>query len=247
MPTSVVGLLFFAALLVPGLVHLGARRTVIPYHQRLSPFMETTQLVAVSLAVNSVILAAFGAARLNQTVNDHTPDVRAILTAPRAYIVTVDDNRLMYVAGWAAALLCLACLLAFALGRRLGPLKAIDGLFVPAVATVPMWWNVFRDCAPSGTVVFVGLQLQDGGYALGRLDWFSTEPEESADRDIVIAPPITLLDPAGEPIATSAERLIYSARDIRRIDVTYPHASLLEPNDPPGDTEPTRDAGFEPH
>jgi Family of unknown function (DUF6338) len=62
--------------------------------------------------------------------------------------------------------------------------------------------------------------LTDGGFISGRVVWFSTELEETGDRDLVLGPPLQLRTADGM-VALEAERIIVAARDIQRIDVTY--------------------------
>ena len=51
--------------------------------------------------------------------------------------------------------------------------------------------------------------------------WASAEIEETGDRDLVLGPPLKLRTEDGKVEHLDAQRIIISARDIRRIDVTY--------------------------
>jgi hypothetical protein len=68
--------------------------------------------------------------------------------------------------------------------------------------------------------VFVGLDMNDGSYITGELDYFSTDPHEIPDRDlVVVSPKITWVD--SEEFQSEFPRLTVSARDILRIHTSY--------------------------
>ena len=84
------------------------------------------------------------------------------------------------------------------------------------------WYHVF-DEGPTGALVYVGCDLRDGSYVGGLLDWYSTEVDETADRDFVIAEPITYRPPDSSDDRTidGFSRLVLSARDVARLYVSY--------------------------
>ncbi len=82
MPATLSGLAIFVVFLTPGFVYLVRTETRLP-EKRYSPLRETVTIMAVSLAVNSVILGMFAALRgLLPTI---TPNVGAFIRAPTAY------------------------------------------------------------------------------------------------------------------------------------------------------------------
>jgi hypothetical protein len=227
MPNSLFGLLLFVVLLVPGFVHASLRRSMVPTRTRTSVFLETTQLVTVSLAVNALVWSVAALLRLHEWIAAHTPDVRLLLDDPRGYALADESHRLGYVVAWAMVLLAAACGLAVALARRVGPFTLIDRMFSPAIVPTPAWYVAFEERPPAGTAVVVGCQLNDGSYVQGRLDWYSTEAEETADRDLMLGRPLSVLNPAGEELAATMDRIVISARDLSRIDVWFVNEDVV--------------------
>lgn len=87
------------------------------------------------------------------------------------------------------------------------------------------WFQILNDEALDANGakrrVFVGLDMHDKTYVSGILDYFSTDPKETQDRDLVLAPPIEITWPDEAPFASKFSRLIVSARDIARMHVSY--------------------------
>jgi hypothetical protein len=226
MPTTFFGLLLFVAFFVPGLVHYVTRKSLVPAQSKLSPVIETAQLVTVSLGVNVVSVAVFALLRSFPPARRHTPDVARLLIDPRAYVLNDQDRRLGYVLIWAMALVALSCLVAHRFARRDKPFGWLAGRFAPAIASSPAWYVAFERVVPSNARVFVGCALTEGGYVSGYLAWFSTESDETADRDLVLAPPLFALGADSKAVDMShIERVVVSARNIQRIDVSYVSAA----------------------
>lgn len=214
MPTTLVGLLLFVVLLVPGFVHYVQRRSTIPQRE-LSPLVETATLVTVSIATNGMTLAAFGILRM--TISRHTPEIRRLLLEGSRY----SAPRLGYLALWGAGLLLVSCALAFALSIRPRPLRWFSEQFTPAIVDVSAWYHVFEE-GPRDASVYVGCELKDGTYFGGTLEWYSTEVAETADRDVVLAAPITVRPADGESREIGdVSRLVISARELSRVYVSY--------------------------
>lgn len=74
-----------------------------------------------------------------------------------------------------------------------------------------------------GLFIFAALLLPGFiSYIGGFLDWYSTEVVENGDRDFVLAEPITMRPPGARATAAlDAPRLILSAREVRRLYVSY--------------------------
>jgi hypothetical protein len=219
-PTTLGGLLLFVVLLVPGFIHYVQRRSTIPQRE-LSPLVETATLATVSIATNGVTLGAFGLLRM--TVPRHTPETRRLLLEGSRYA----GSRLGYLALWGAGLLLASCALAFALSIRPRPLRWLSEQFTPAIVDVSAWYHVFEE-GPDDASVYVGCELKDGTYFGGTLEWYSTEVAETADRDVVLAAPITLRPADGKPREIEdVSRLVISARELSRVYVSY----VAEPRD----------------
>jgi len=215
MPTTVVGLLLFVGFLVPGFVYHAQRRARVP-QRALSALVETANLVTVSTATNAVVLVAFGLYRTWQP--RHSPDVRRVVFEPARYV----SENLGYVAAWGCALLLASSVLALILGVRPKLVARFSARFAPSIVDVSAWYFVFESGDPDDYVL-VGCDLRDGSYVSGLLDWYSTEVQETADRDFAVGPPIRYR-PSGESEDRTIEgfqRLIVSAREVVRMYVSY--------------------------
>jgi hypothetical protein len=214
-PTTIGGLLIFGALLVPGFLHYMQRRSRVP-QRSLSPLVETATLTTVSLATNAVSIALFGLIRAMWP--KHTPDVRLLFVEGLAYAAP----RLGYLLLWGGGILIVSSALAITLAVRPRPIGTLVERFTPAIVDVSAWYHVF-DEGPAEALVYVGCDLRDGSYVGGLLDWYSTEVHETADRDFVIAEPITYRPPDGSEDRTieGFSRLVLSARDVARLYVSY--------------------------
>lgn len=218
MPTTIGGLIIFAVLLVPGFVHYVQRRSRVP-QRSLSPLVETATLATISIFTNAVALGIFGLVRT--VLPDHTPDVRRLLLEGSKYAAP----RLGYLLLWATAAFALSSALAMLLGVRPRFIRTVLERFTPAIVDVSAWYHLF-DEGPEGTRVYVGCDLRDGSYVGGLLDWYSTEVDETADRDFVIAEPITYRAPDRTEDLTieGFSRLVLSAREVTRLYVSYVEA-----------------------
>jgi hypothetical protein len=176
MPTSLVGLSIFIVLLLPGLVHYLQRRARVQT-ATLPPFVETATLVAVSIGTNAVTVALFALVRI--IAPDHTPDVRLLFEQGGDYAYP----RLGYLLSWAGAALLVSTALAFLVGTQPGFAgKFISRNFAPAIGYNSVWADAF-EAGPAELSVYIGLDLDDDSYLGGWLAWYSTEPEETADRE----------------------------------------------------------------
>ncbi len=72
--------------------------------------------------------------------------------------------------------------------------------------------------------------MGDGAYVGGVLEWFSTAVEETDDRDLALAAPLSYRPPHDtEDRVLDAERLVVSNRDIVRMLVSYVRTTGDEP------------------
>lgn len=214
MPSTIGGLLIAAALLLPGFVFHVRRRANTPL-PRLSTLVETATFVAVSVVTNTFALGAFGVVRA--ITPRHTPDAGELIADGGGYVA----DRPGYVLTWVAAALGLSSLVAWAAAEQWGPIGWIAKRVAPVIVDVPAWYHVFEACPPDKHV-YVGCDLADGAYIGGFLDWYSTEVEETADRDLVLAEPLTFrpADESEDRVLTFS-RLVVSARQISRLYVSF--------------------------
>ncbi len=215
------GLSIAVVLLIPGYVHYATRRTRVPV-KTLSRAMEGMGLIVVAAVANTLTLGFLAGLARIPPVRGHAPDLAHLLLDPRGYVL-LDNSRLLYVAGWTALFVILASGLSAAFAYRIGPLKYLSRQLAPALGEFTAWYHVFEENVPEDSDhIFVICELTDRGYAAGDLAWYSTQPEASPDRDLVLAAPLQVWRPdQAEKEVLHEGRLLLSARDIRRIYVSY--------------------------
>lgn len=213
MPTTFIGLVIFLAFLTPGFLHYIQRRSLVP-QKPLSPLVETATLTTVSLLTNVVVIALFGVARGLAT--KHTPDIGLLLAARSAYA----RRHVAYLLEWACVGLVASSLLGILLARWAWLRALVTDRFTPVISEVSAWYQFFEETPPRH-YSFVGCELKDGSYVGGRLAWYSTEVVESGDRDLVLAPPFRHRSDAGTDDLPGVERVIVSAREVTRFDISY--------------------------
>jgi hypothetical protein len=216
-PTTLGGLLIFVLFLTPGVLYDTSRKRRVPLKPS-SGLVEAGTLVTASLLTNLVTLCLFGIARI--AFPRHTPDIAAVVRGGESYIL----DHLGYLVLWLVLLWLVSSFLAviashFSLPR---PLRlAFPGHIVDSSA----WYRVLNDEAygENGEKrhVIAGLELRDGSYLSGEVTWFSTDVEETSDRGLVLAAPITFGDDDSENTITDFKRLVVSAGDIVRLWVSY--------------------------
>ena len=216
MPTTLVGLLIFVAFLTPGFLHYIQRRALAP-QRSLSPLVETATLTSISLATNAVALLVFGIIRF--VIPHHTPDVGALLRLGGDYVIP----RFPYVIGWGAGMLALSCALAIAAARWRWFRSSAGRLFTPVIVDSSAWYQVFEEqvVGDGDTPIYVGCDLKDGSYLAGTLAWYSTDTEETGDRDLVLGPPLLRRHEGEQDDLAQFERVVVSAREIQTMYVTW--------------------------
>jgi len=215
------GLSIAIVLLVPGYVHYATRRKRVPA-KTLSRTMEGMSLIVVAAVANTVTLVFLTGLAQLPPVRGHAPDLAHLLRDPRGYVL-LDNDRLLYVAGWTALFVVLASGISAAFAYRVGPLKYLSRQLAPALGEFTAWYHVFEENVPEDyDRIFLICELTNGGHAAGELAWYSTQPESSPDRDLVLAAPLQVRRPEeAEPEVVHEGRLVLSARDIRYIYVSY--------------------------
>lgn len=147
----------------------------------LSPLRELISIAAVGALCDLVSLALFGIVRV--WFPRDTPDVGKIARIGNAYF----KLHVVSEAWWIVGLFGFSCLLAFILGKY-RPL--IAGAVVSGRITFnSAWWELFHLNPDSR--IYVGCELQDGSYIAGYLLRYSTETDETPDRDLALVEPIS--------------------------------------------------------
>lgn len=221
MPSSFLGLALYTAFLLPGYVSFVRRRslTVAP---KLSPLLETISLLSVSVVTNGLALALFAVVR--GVSPHHTPDFGLFVRAGGQYA----EPRVGYLVLWGALILGTSCALAY-FSPMISQLTPVRRALNPIIVDISAWYHVFEDKPPPvngrEAYPYVACTLEDGSYVAGRLSWYSTEVEETADRDLALTDPLNVLDPEGNDVGPENSIIVVSARQIRWFSVTW----VLEP------------------
>ncbi|GHF40411.1 hypothetical protein FHX82_004822 [Amycolatopsis bartoniae] len=206
MPTTLLGLVLFLVLLVPGFAYTLRRERMVS-SRPVSAFRETVELAFVSVAADAMVLLLFGLVRL--IVPRWTPDVRQLIRDPGHYV----PDHLTSLTLWGGALLLIAAALAFAAaGVRRGREHE---------AHVSGWTRLFSE--HPGARIYVGCLLEDGTYVTGRLRTYSRSAEDGQDRDLTLTGPISYRAPGESSLAVLPDvgAAAVSARRLSLLTVTY--------------------------
>ena len=221
MPTTLLGLVLFVVVLVPGLAFALIRERHSP-DRPMSAFRETSLVACVSIACNLVALGVFGIVRASAPTA--TPDVGRLIRTPAVYLRS-DYLSLFW---WSVGILLLALLLSTLLGsgalakwsptRRPARLLTLDRAPDSAASG---WWLLFEQHPEAD--VHVGCQLTDGSYLSGWLHSYDSLASDSPDRDLTIAAPIAYRPPGSTEISRLSRvgAVIVSARQIAFLSVSY--------------------------
>src|SRR5262245_43774198 len=185
-PTTLIGLLLFVVLLLPGFAYLvGKERHGT--ERRLSPFRETVAIVAASVTSELFVLIVFAVIRALWP--SRTPDVGALIRDAGSYL---RSSHVHYenVAVWAICLLAAATLVAYlatvpAIRRKI---EKLTGPY-PHDSTVSAWWILFERW-PKNRDVQVACTLDDGSAVRGLFGSFNISADDSPDRDLILKEPI---------------------------------------------------------
>ncbi len=227
-PSTVAGAAIFVVLLTPGLLYV-LRRERTALARYTTPFRETLRVVAVSVA--SLIAASLVVAVVRAIAPAATVDVGALLRDADTYIA---DHHVR-LAWWSLATVALGCAIALAaadprFARRSRALadhptaRKVLGTRDTDIRSGSSWSRVFAmyDDHPDGPGdVVVGALLADGAFVQGVLSSHSPEPDETADRDLVLKAPITMRTTDGRLHELPATYTIVSAGRVLRLDVQH--------------------------
>lgn len=217
MPTTLGGILLFAAVVLPGIVYVVARERH-GAEQKRSTFRETVAVFAAGVTADGVavvVLSPLWGTFIN---------VRELLTDP-GQLWREDPGLLL---GWAFGLLAAASVLAF-----LTAAPRVRAVFRRVIredgqrAAPSSWWMLF-DKLDRSAAKLVGCVLDDGSYVQGCLVAFNNNADESGDRDMLLRQPVHYRPPGGDKIVHYAASVAcVSASRIVVMFVSYlDHANL---------------------
>jgi hypothetical protein len=212
MPDTLLALCVLLLLVIPGVVFAVQVDNRLPTRE-LSSLRELSSVVGVGTICDFIVLIIFGI--LRTSFPHQTPNVGAIVNSGSLYV----KSHYISVGWWAAGLLASSCGLAYVLGRYK---PEIAGRVVSGnIRFTSAWWELFNLYPES--FVYVGCELQDGSYLSGHLLRYSTEVDETSDRELVLSAPISYR-PSGEKAAAILENVgavTISARQLKFLTVTY--------------------------
>ncbi|MEV0418243.1 DUF6338 family protein [Streptosporangium canum] len=211
MPTTLLSLIFFVALLAPGFAYTAVRDSRFP-ERTSSAFRESTRVALASIVFDLASLGAFTLLRF--TAPSLTPDVGRLIRQGEGYLRTHYAS----VTTWATVLLALAVgaavLTAWRLPRRRHPLTVESS-----------WWLLFHSYPErnGAAEIRVGCELTDGSFIGGRLQHFAYQAEETGDRELAVRGPFEHRPAKDQPARDlSGEHFVtISARQIKYLTVTY--------------------------
>jgi hypothetical protein len=214
MPSTVGGLILFVVFLMPGFVYYIQRRKRVELKSE-SSLIETARLVAISIVTNLTVVGLFALYRW--LFPDHAPNVQSLFTMGWRYV----QPRPGYLLLWVVILMAASTTIAFGIAQ-----VDIDIKWLAPDIVYTSAWNHYlgeKGVAPDDTTPYVGLTLRNGLQVSGFVSWLSTELDEVADRDLVLAAPIAVFRSGADaaPIDPGYSRLIVSARDIQDMYIAY--------------------------
>jgi hypothetical protein len=228
MPGTVTGVLLFVILLAPGVSYSAVRRLTYPEREK-STFRETAGTVFVSAAC--LVVALLGFALLRAIWPSATTDVGELIRHPDRFF----RQHYVEVFLWALGIILFASGVGALLAWRLPSPERAHFESAWHELFVVGWLNAYSD-EPKAKMwkrlvsrqrrrpgpVFVGCELHDGSYISGVLNSFSTEVEETEDREISLVAPISYR-PGGADEAQKLEvgTISVSARQLKFVAASY--------------------------
>lgn len=212
MPSTLVGLTIFVVLLAPGFCYVLRREQVYPGRKH-SVFRETVMLVFAGLASNTVVLALFGLFRT--LFPQQTPDVGRLVREPDVYF----RESYLPVTWWAVGLILAACALAVVAVDHPDWLHRKMRAGQEDVRHASAWWIAFENHPDRKKKVVC--KLTDGSTVEGMLSSYSHESEETSDRELILGPPLAVVEADGTRREDAYGGLIVSARSMLYMYVDY--------------------------
>jgi hypothetical protein len=236
MPTTLIGLILFVVVLLPGFIFLAVLSWDRP-RRRLTAMQETAGFVLASVTINVITVTGYLVTRRLIPVVEASVDldtlVRQIGTEQVGAVA-----RLHYQQLWATFVVLLFASCTLAVG---GGLLARQLPVRPAVMS--SWWALFDHRNP-GTKKTIQCHLQDSSCIEGRLGDWNTDEDEKADRDLVLLAPIKYRPPGHtEMFSHPVSAVCIAARDIVAMFVTYVPGAAASPGpaEPPGQVAAERE------
>lgn len=210
MPTSLVGLVLFVALLTPGFTYLTTRDRLMAVRQ-LSPLRETATVATVSFGCDLVAVAVFAVVR--GAWPHATLDVGRLVReggpyAEQHYLALITTAILLLVGASAAAGLA---------GHMMGSRTSGDSRPIEWLSG----WSKAFNAAPD-TYKVLHCELLDGSLISGSLLSFTPQLEETVDRSLVLTAPLTIRQPTdaqAQPWPNGT--VVLSAGQIKHVAVAY--------------------------
>jgi Family of unknown function (DUF6338) len=212
-PQTVLSLVAFLFLVAPGILFELRQERRRPGRNETA-FREAARTALASLLFSvAAVLMLLVAGRRWPTL---LPDAERWLREGRPYFQAEYSVVLRFVLLELAVALLLAVLADYAFGARQQP----------TIRPISSWYRVFRSQLPAGTQPFVRVRVEDGTEYCGMLASY-TPDSELADRELVLAPPLTRQRPEDatpSPLAGPWQRVIVSGPAIRDLWVAYPRS-----------------------
>lgn len=212
MPDTLFSLAVLIVLVIPGVVfavQVDNRRPT----RDLSSLRELAIIAGMGVICNSFTLLIFGIIRASFPAI--TPDVGSIERNGTGYI----KLHFVSVGWWFVGLSLVSCGVAYVLGRFMPGIagKVTSG----KIAFNSAWWEAFH--MHPDAYKYIGCQLQDDSYISGYLMRYSTEADETTDRDLALSAPISYQsDKDTQPrILDNVGAVIISASQLKFLTVTH--------------------------
>ena len=237
MPSTLLGLLIFVYILIPGYCYYAVRKRLTPI-RRVTTIIDAAYVLFVAMVTNASMLMVYGILKAIPWFREHSPSTIDLARDSKQYLLQ-DDTRLAYVSIWAAALLLGSSALAILLAvrsvtniqtQRRGLVGRLWERYPARVIDKSVWDYYFHHMAPDDGEVYLECYLHDNSYAAGVLAWYNTDIDDSPDRDLVLTSPLTVTSAGGAELVQPSfgQNTILSARDIRTIIVTYVSRTAIE-------------------
>jgi hypothetical protein len=223
-PTDLLGLTMFVALLLPGYVYDRRRELDVPERSR-SSFRETTSIVFASVMADGVALGVL------LVLWWLVPGLSADFAAFARDRGTFSAHHPARVCLWFFVLLLMASVIAYvAGGRGTSPLLRRASAWLEPTAfrgkqdfEQSAWWMLFHRTPAPHTRIHVTCHLEDGAVVSGMLASFSRAPEGVDNRELTLTGDIYYRAPkarTGAVLANTSAAVI-SSRRLSLMTVTY--------------------------
>lgn len=229
MPTTLVGLVIFVVLLLPGFAYLVGKERA-GTERRASPFRETVAVVSASVVTELTVVIA------SWPWWSRVLDVDKLVGSPSDYW----KERPGLLASWGICLLLAATLLGHMFTwprlrspRWLGRLaeNARDRAVLkqildrvrdyPHPSSVSGWWMLFETWKLD-RALYAACVMDNGSYITGWVRSFNTSADDTTDRDLILGEPIRYRAPGHEDVADlECDAVCVSAKHIVSLEVSY--------------------------